>query len=293
MSLPNHQLSFAAGSNSLDPHGYRVIDESARCRLTQLTKTFPILTSFLNSSSLIISAYPAALGLTGLAPFVDTYLHPETFIRAMRLAVAESRPVVLVAQPLVGADLILQYCRKEFEFPSRLLWASGGYPLPISLEKFVLELTSSRSCDTTVLHSYGVAEIGHSCFAAMDRFDSGIPRFKKVATEVTAHLSPASGQLSLKLNNRCVQTGDTAKIIDGDWEIESGRLDLLIREELESWSALKWERRTGYLIAKNRTSVFQLREGVSESGASDESHYHKFWHLYGGSLTAKPLWNSN
>jgi hypothetical protein len=292
MPFPNRQLSFAAGSSSLDPYGYRTLGPESGARIAQLAQVFPSLRRFLNSSALIINAYPAALGLGGLAPLVDTYLHPPTFIRSMRLATNELRPVIMVAQPLAGADLLVRLCEYEGELPRQMLWAAGGYFFPASLERFAIDLLRERGCRLTILHAYGVAEIGHSCFAAIERFPTGLPKFLKVATEINRIPASGSSALILENNGRCIDTGDRAQLVDGHWRIESGagRMDPSVRETLETWTGDQWRRRTGYLNATTAGITIQVRENASQIGSPSEIGFHKFWHLHGGSMATKPRW---
>ncbi|GAA5510579.1 hypothetical protein [Novipirellula caenicola] len=293
-NLGANQLSYAAGSSSLEPYGFRILGQSDNQRLAQLLASFPKLATMLHPESLIVSAYPAALGLSGFAPFVDTYLHPPTFIRAMRLAALENRTVVMAAQPLAGVDLLLRTLRNRLEIPERILWAAGGYYFPSSLERFVSEQLRQHGCDIEFLHCYGVAEIGHTCFAAMQRFDSGHPRFHKVATEVAASVVGTDSRLALHHENgRAIVTEDYADQIDGEWLIQSGhgRMCPQVRDELESWTSHDWNRRTGYLSVDATGMIFQLREWIDSEPDNNERRYFQFWEQYGGSMQCKPKWN--
>ncbi|MCM2374127.1 hypothetical protein [Aporhodopirellula aestuarii] len=291
--LGANQLSYAAGSSSLTPDGFRILGESDRQRLQQLTGAFPSLLGWLNPDSLIISAYPASLGLQGMAPFVDTYLHPPTFIRAMRLAALDMRPVVMAAQPLLGAEMILQTIAAGLEMPKAVLWAVGGYYLPHSLESFIAEELAECGCDLEVLHCYGVAEIGHTCFAAMNRFESGEPRYQLIADDVFTSIERGSGRLQLRREDRVLTTEDLAEVVDGDWKIRNGseRMCPEVFRDLESWSPSAWRRRTGYLHADARRTVYQLRESVDPNASTQEIRYHRFWEQFGGSVQCKPQWH--
>ncbi|TWU26903.1 hypothetical protein Pla52o_07590 [Novipirellula galeiformis] len=292
--LGQHQLSYAAGSTSLEPYGFRILGQSDNNRLDHLLSSFPELSRLLHREALIISAYPAALGLAGFAPLVDTYLHPPTFIRAMRLAAIEDRSVVFAAQPLAGVDLLLRAIHQQMELPQRMLWAAGGYYFPRSLEVFITDCLAQQGCQIEYLHCYGVAEIGHTCFAAMERFDSGHPRFRKVAPEVTASVIGGNSQLALQRSDgRSIVTEDYADEINGEWLIQSGhgRMCPEVREQLESWSHQDWMRRTGYLAAQAKNTRYQLREWVECCGDERELRYFRFWEQHGGSLQCKPKWN--
>ncbi|WP_063870205.1 hypothetical protein [Novipirellula maiorica] len=294
MNLGANQLSYAAGSSSLEPYGFRILGQSDNHRLAQLLAAFPKLSTMLHPESLIVSAYPAALGLAGFAPFVDTYLHPPTFIRAMRLAALEKRTVVMAAQPLAGVDLLLRTLRNQLEVPKHILWAAGGYYFPLSLERFISEQLRQHGCHIEYLHCYGVAEIGHTCFAAMQRFESGHPRFHKVATEVAASVVGTNCHLALQHENgRGIVTEDYADQIDGEWLIQSGhaRMCPKVRDELESWSSHDWNRRTGYLAADATRTNYQLREWIEPEPGKTELSYFRFWEQHAGSMQCKPKWN--
>ncbi len=290
----NRQLSFAAGSTSLDPYGYRVIDSSSGQRMVQLVRVFPELSRFLNPGSLIISAYPAALGLQGMAPVVDTYLHPPTFIRAAHLAAIELRPVVMVAQPLAGADLLMRLLASGNPLPKQILWASGGYYLPRSLEEFIAWKLAEQRCSIKFLHSYGVAEVGHTIFAATQRFASGLPKYRQIAREVTVELDGSDNYLVLQRGGKRLNTGDMAHLIGNSWAIESGRTSEKSVSEIESWSPHQWERRTGYFQTVDQHRIFQLRDRVEATNddiQDNELPYHLYWHRFGGSFSTKPRWD--
>ena len=294
LNLGVQQLSYAAGSTSLEPDGYRLIGASDGQRLAQLVTVFPSLSSMISPESLIVSAYPAALGLQGFAPLVDTYLHPPTFVRSMRLAARQVRPIVFAAQPLVGADFLVRALRSGYEMPHELLWATGGYYFPQSLERFIAEQLGSIGCRFKVLHCYGVAEIGHTCFAAMKRFKSGLPKYQKIVDHVTVSVSD-SGHMTLTTSQREVVTEDHAQRVDECWSIRNGssRLSNAVLDELESWTTEHWLRRTGYLHSSANKSVFQLREWVDSPTSQNECRYHRFWETHGGSLQSKPVWSQS
>jgi len=293
MSGNVYQLAYAAGSTSLDPRGYRRIDMLMPRRFDRLLESFPEVRNYLNSESLIVSAYPAALGLAGIAPFVDTYLHPPTLFRSLRLAHIEKRPVLFASQPLAGADLLQRHCARNLELPSKILWANGGYVMPESLEDYVGRMLAQRGCKLQCLYSYGVAEIAHTCFAAMSRFDCGLPRFKEVATDVTATIDATTCELSLASIERTIATGDSATIVNGDWKIQSSaqRLAPTILAELESWTDKEWKRRTGYLEATPDRILFQLRADVRDVECEFELPFHEFWSRNDGSFACKPNWS--
>jgi hypothetical protein len=292
--LATHQLSYAAGSTSVDPQGYRLIGQRDGQRLPQLKSVFPSLADLIDPNSLIINAYPAALGLQGFAPLVDTYLHPPTLIRSLRLAARQSRAVVFAAQPLVGADLLLKAIDAGFELPTKMLWATGGYFFPQSLEKFISERLSDFGCETHFLHCYGVAEIGHTCFAATNRFSSGLPMYRKIVPDVEAYAG-VNGFMTLSIEGRSIVTSDYIEPREGHWSIWNGasRLCPSVSSLLESWTSDSWSRRTGYLRSTKEGYAFQLRENVGSKNSDQEYRYHEFWDRFGGSVQSKPIWSTH
>lgn len=293
MSFPVQQRSYPAGASSTDPDRSRFVEIGRSARLMQLANVFPELREYITSSSEIINAYPATLGLVGIAPLTDSYLHSPTFISAFRSAEQEARPVILAAQPLVGASLIHELCRSGFRIPSQILWGVGGYLMPLSLESFVKAILKSKGSEIKFLYSYGVAEIGHTCFAATDRAETGQPRYRKVAPSVTADAVGDDNQLRLtSANGREVLTGDHASTSDDIWTLRSGidRAHPKVLEELESWNHDDWSRRTGYLHATASQTFIQLRCEIDSMVGSSEVEFYEFWRLYGGSFTTKPIW---
>lgn len=296
--------SYAAGSRSLDPAGFREIGGDAGNRLHQLQRVFPTLREILHLQTLVISAYPATLGLTSCGPSIDTYLHPPTFIRAMRLAHQQARCVLMASQPLLGADLWLQYCQSNYPLPPRVLWATGGYPLPQSLERFVRELLESRGCRLQILHAYGVAEIGHTLFAAIQRRGDGSPIYQLVADATEATIQ-SNGRLRLsiaKVGNcsaRSVQTEDYATLDSDGYRLTSGpgRFDPDVGQILESWGSEQWQTRTGYLATNANGRYFQQRSLVADcsnmSCHSFDVEYFEFWRRFGGSWSTKPRWGTS
>ncbi len=293
-TLGTKQLSYAAGSTSLDPNGYRLIGENDGQRLTQLLAVFPDLSSIISPNCLIINAYPAALGLQGFAPYVDTYLHAPTLIRALRLAAQQERPVVFAAQPIVGADLLIKAIDAGWELPQSMLWATGGYYFPHSLERYIAKRLRLAGCEVRFLHCYGVAEIAHTCFAATSRFSDGTPRYRKIIDPVEVGKSSA-GFMTLALNGRRVVTSDYVKRIKNEWSIDNGpsRLSLRVANELESWNEGEWSRRTGYLKSTQGSIEYQLREHIELVETEAEHRFHRFWEAFGGSLQSKPQWHDD
>jgi hypothetical protein len=60
-------------------------------------------------------------------------------------------------------------------------------------------------------------------------------------------------------------------------------------EQLESWSAGDWERRTGLLARKRSTLTLQLRESVVD-GSPPEMDFYQSGRRHGFSWTRQPVW---
>ena len=291
----NQRLSFAAGSRSRDPHGYRVAEDFSIDRFAQLTRKLPIIQKLADNQPLIINAYPAELGLANLGTYVDTYLHSITFVRACRLAALQNRPVVFVAQPVVGVEFLLSLLEEGFEVPENIAWISGGYYFPNSLELFACEAMKQAGCSLSVIHSYGVAEIGHTCFAALTRTGDGQPMYQLVADDIEIILSQ-SGELSLAKGEVVIATGETASFEDGYWTITNSpsRLCSQVKSALEELTSSQWRRLTGRTNWRNNELVFQLRQGLKPSpGQKCEHSYFEFWDHFEGGPTFKPCWGES
>ncbi len=286
------QLSYAGGSTSLDPNGFRVIGRGDHSRILELLTAFPSLGEILNDHCMIISAYPAALGIQASVPFVDTYLHTPTLIRSLRLAAQQGRNVVFAAQPLAGADLLLKMLRSPFDMPRRMLWAAGGYYFPASLLEYMQYQLAARGCELRVLFCYGIAEVGHTCFAATQRDEKGEPLYRLVAGDVVATVESETKRLVLSREGRAVCTGDYAHRVGETWRILNSpeRVSPQVRSEIESWHGHQWASRTGYLRYQSGSFTFQLREGHSTKEDRESLSFHRFWERYGGSLQSKPTW---
>ena len=330
IAVPTREVtySYAAGSTSLAPHGYRTIVPGEASRLNQLTETFPSLRRWIHDQTMVISAYPASLSLTGAGPFVDTYLHPPTFTRACLLASEQSRMAIFASQPLAGAELINQHAVAKLPMPHEILWAVGGYALPMSLEHFVRRRLENLNCRLTVLQSYGVAEVGHTCFASMQRAKDGSPLYRQVAPNVSATIEEDNQRL--RLSNKdgvSILTDDIAERVppvprppatipdrgndnlaigeDGTddgahhpaalpganvWRLRPGvsRLHPAVWQDLESWTDQQWQRRSGYLSFDGQSTHYQLRPGVHRSANPCELDAYDYWRCHGGSWTTKP-----
>ena len=291
--MNHHQrLSFAAGSRSRDPHGYRVSEDFSLDRFTQLKRNLPVIQQLVDNEPIIINAYPADLGIANLGTHIDTYLHPVTFVRACRLAALQHRPVVFVAQPVVGVEFLLFLLEEGFEIPENITWISGGYYYPQSLESFAKKMMKQAGCDLSIIHSYGVAEVGHTCFVALRRSGDGQPMYQQVVDDIKVILNE-SAELSLAKGEVQIATGETAKFTEGYWTITNSpdRLCDQVKSMLEGFTSDQWRRFTGRTNWKNNELVFQLRQGL-QTARENECGYYEFWNQFGGGLTYKPCWGN-
>ncbi|MEL7499527.1 MAG: hypothetical protein AAFN77_18125 [Planctomycetota bacterium] len=274
--------------------GFRILEQGSNERIAQLAREFPLVASLIDRKPFVISAYPAALGLSGVSTYVDTYMHATTFVRSCRLASQRGLPVVFVAQPIVGVEFLLQLVREGFEIPRDIFWVSGGYYLPVSLELFAKELMNRADCELEVIHSYGAAEVGHTCFAAISRSASGQPMYKKVSDDVKAKIDEFSSELTLSKNGISLATRDIATLQDGFWTISNSpsRLAASVKHMLESFRNDEWSRYTGRTNwSVGGQLVLQLRMGISVA-SDNERQYFTFWDQFNGGPSFKPKWGS-
>lgn len=268
-------LSYSAGSTSIDPHKYRVIDsQGAAIKMQRLVGLFPELIRFFAdpTQSLVVDAYPASLGGMESMTRVITYLHPPTCTRALRLAASESLRAIFIAQPLAGADLLLQTLSGEMDWPEEMLWATGGYPLPASLQRSVEEWLAERGCRLSVLQAYGVAELDHTLMASMHRDDDTVPIYHVVDPELECipdeNDSTGKSRTIDEIRFRGVTHSNSDRL---EW-IDAGkpgtgfriRGDSSLYEEgvlewLENWQPIDWENHTGHCTFQGQTIRLQRR----------------------------------
>ncbi|MEM6979036.1 MAG: hypothetical protein AAF539_05155 [Planctomycetota bacterium] len=274
-------LSYSAGSTSRDPHGFRVIEmesgsASGPSKLESLLKIFPSLIEFLRTpaQSLVINAYPASLGSLDGVDLVDTYLHPPTFARAAALAAQQNRPVIVLAQPLTGADMIrFLLSQTDATLPERLLWACGGTPMPQSLERTVRNWLGDRGCELRVLHCYGLAELDHTLFAALERDEVGRPCFQQINGNLKLQIGPQGLVERMSLNqtipnnpsdseeHREVECHDqieqhaTGFAIGGD----ETKFSQCVLDYIDTWSDWDWTELTGHLAFDSVGNCFLQR----------------------------------
>lgn len=157
-------LGYSSGVHSRqDPYGFRSCDTGLQTLLSVLPTLYPALRPFLERQPILISCYPAFLGILQTIPVVDTYLRQDPFSRALLLACAEKRSVIVLGQPLSTAEMLYRHQQVHAIFPSDILIALGGYYCPRSLESFITGLVTDRGSSTAVVHGYGLVEVGVGC----------------------------------------------------------------------------------------------------------------------------------
>lgn len=274
-------LSYSAGSTSRDPYKFRVINQaSPPTKLRSLIETFDELAPFFANpnNALVVDGYPAALGGLDSMTRVVTYLHPPTCARALELAALEDWRAVFIAQPLAGAHLLLSAIEQGIQWPREVLWATGGYPLPASLESLISQSLIDQNCDLTVMQAYGIAELDHTLLAATQRDTQGRPIYHRIDDELTfesgLHERAESSNpfVSLRYKGKLFTNQDLVKPSGSTYRLGGNptRYDERVVEWLESWQSRDWERFTGYLrvrsIDNERCLTLQRRHRLSVAG---------------------------
>ncbi|MCC9644013.1 hypothetical protein LOC71_17150 [Rhodopirellula sp. JC740] len=255
-------LSYSAGSTSLDPYKFRVInDQQPSGKMQRLAMVFPELASFFGdpSQSLVIDAYPAALGGMESMTRVITYLHPPTCVRALRLAAAEKRRVVFIGQPLAGADLLLHAMETEMQWPTEVLWATGGYPMPTSLQQCVKDWLADRGCELSVLKAYGVAELDHTLLASMEEDIELQPIYQLIDERL--QLDQSTNATTMRFNGQVVANPDRIEKTETGYRIQGdpSRYNHGVLRWLEQWQPSDWKRCTGYFAERDGEVILQRR----------------------------------
>ncbi len=290
-------LSYSSGSHNRGPYGFRTLRKGGNLRAFLEGRWPHLFEGFGERLPLVINAYPAALGTFDFGVYVDTYLSLSTGSRALTLAYEEDMPVMLLGQPLYIADLLYRHLRSEgAKLPNAMLIGTGGYVMPLSLERAMREATSPQIKHFNLFHGYGVAEVDAACLLAVKRDQTGNLVYELRDDRVGVDFDEQE-QLLLSLKDAGGEyliekfpTGDSGRQVDGGtviWNHE--RLHPNVYKILESWKPDDWRRRTGYLYY-GREVRFQLRKGEKASAAI-ESEFHEFEKRYGHYWLFKPQWS--
>lgn len=290
-------LSYSSGSHNRGPHGFRTLRRGGNLR-TFLEGRWPqLFEGFGDRLPMVINAYPAALGTFEFGVYVDTYLSLSTGSRALALAQHEDMPVMLLGQPLYIADLLYRHLRSNnAKLPNALLIGTGGYVMPLSLERALREATASQVVHFNLFHGYGVAEVDAACLLAVKRDADGDLIYEQRDDSIGVDFGENEELLlSLKRSDggyliERFPTGDSGRAVDGGTLVwNHNRLHPNVYKILESWQPEDWRRRTGYLYY-GRELRFQLRKG-EKPAASIECEFHDFEKRYGHYWLFKPDWS--
>lgn len=288
-------LSYSSGSSQSGPLGFRRLREG-RKMLEPCAARWPHLLDALGREApLVINAYPASLGRFAFGIAVDSYLNPKTVSRSLQLAALENRTAVLIAQPLFIGELVERHWRAGFAMPTQIIFATGGYPLPQSLERFVRTRCLARGTRAHFVHFYGVAEVDAACLAATERDTEGRLLYFPMGADIEPEIR--SGQLLLSLrqgNERVIdrfETGDAFEAHEGSFRLlQSNGAEPSALSRLEAFAARDWARRTGYFaLSEAGLLVDQLRPGV-EPGRPGELRFHDYCAKIESSWLDKPRW---
>lgn len=264
------EISYSAGSSSLDPYAFRFI-KSAEDKIFTIISAFPQISSFFEKKILVINCYPASLGDFSNTLYVNTYLKKENFIRAFSLAEKEGLGVLIQGQPLAVFNFILEYQKLGLDFPKHVLIGLGGYFCPASLEDAFKTIFTKRNSNLIVVHAYGVAEVEYACFAGIRNANSQII-YKQVSKNIDSKID-RDGFLLLKNKESTgfVETGDRVVIEehgeDSLFHIKPSNKRMFsgICTILESFSYDHWRDFTGYVAYAESKVYLQLRAGLSNS----------------------------
>jgi hypothetical protein len=301
-------LSYSAGSTQTGPDGFRQINR-AGLALTGIVKAHwpERLQAFGNRLPLVINAYPAMVAIPSDGVLIDCYMSVKTASRALQLAAREGMPAMVLSQPLFLGQMLMHHLDQALPLPDAMIAVVGGYWMPQSLHHALLQRLHARGVEFSCLQGYGVAEVDAGMLWGADFDDQGRVCFRARGPDIDAQLLHGRLHLALKdadgkLRAEPFDTGDSAELIPraGSTETDivisgsAARLAADIREELSSWNAADWSRRTGYVARTPQGLVLQLRVGVQVDLGSQrpELTYHAFAAEHGTSWLDKPRWGA-
>lgn len=294
MNIPSagSVISYSAGSSDVSPWKYRVI--GTQDKVSRVLEKFPELSRLIGGvPPLVVSCYPASLGVFKSAIFIDTYLKKINFLRAIVLASEINSTIIVMAQPLVALDMIIDIDKTLIQKKVKsVVVAVGGYVCPSSLESEIVRAYKLISDVVIVFHAYGAAEVDFACLVGR-RFGEKVI-YNEVSSDVSVSLE--NGQLILADNIKEANhaTGDFAERVTGGVTIKNSeaRASSHVIEHLESWDSNDWIRKTGYLRLINNAFIFQLRQGVPAKNHT-EMDFFDFCRAYSMSFADKPNWGKS
>lgn len=293
-------VSFSAGTTGLSPYSFRVLRRDGNIFESLAMRMPRNLVEALMSEAppLVINCYPAAILSSSVGIFIDTYLSQRVFAKAMRLAAEEKLPVIIIAQPLFLLDALVNYAGLGFPFPQKMVLSTGGYYLPLSAEKAILNLASREGSEICFIQLYGVSEADAGILVSMNRNERGepiyYPRDSRVivsnkAGDLYLTLKDAKGEVYLDSFN----SGDKIKEEVGQGLIieNASRMSEDIRNLLESWSPEDWARKTGFIAYDASGLAFQLRQHAKALHEAEYDFYEFQKVFETGSFLDKPKWS--
>ncbi len=295
--VPGSVISYSAGSNQFDPDGYRILRFGTSV-LDTVARRWPQLLAPLGVRlPMLINLYPAPTGPFEAGVLVDTYLSVRTACRALRLAATEGMAVILVGQPLLLTEALLRYARGGWGWPTGVVLATGGYPMPRSLEAFIRSIVCTKVGKMPILFLFGAAEVDAGCLVGVERAGSGEVLYHVRGPDVVVEMDGDALLLSVlgpdgTLATPPFRTGDRVTPHgDGFIITNPRRFSSDVLAELELWSEPEWSRRTGYLDREAAGGfVAQLRAGIAQP-APDEMEYYDFARRTELDWARKPRWS--
>lgn len=292
------ELSYSSGTNSKDPYSFRMIEayDGEKNEGPFIAQFAAEILAGQTRLPVFINLYPARV----MTPFpcvrIDTYLSLSVFNRALNYAALEGPLTLVAAQPLLLADALTHVLAdsEENAIPKTLVMILGGYPLPLSLETYLVSLLEPFSSVLFVM-AYGVAEVGAGLLFSVSRDERGRYVFLPRSSEVRYQTRP-DGRLRIGLGSEkpLFDTGDYAEELSDSQLIISPSPKRYAEETLrmiETWDTETWRRRTGMMFRKDdRKPFFQLRKGIVAT-SNDEVEFWDFCRITNFCWTQKPDWS--
>lgn len=285
--------------SSSDPSGfkYRITSlKESRLTLSAMKQDYGFAWNLLSQKikgllggkpPVIVHAYPVPVNNGSFGVTVLTYADPEQTAKAIRFAAQENTFAILTGMPLLIAEAI----QLTPSLPPKMLLITGGYPMPLSLEKFIQEYCLSKGSQTDIMHAYGVAEIDAGLFFALSRTENGEPIY--YPRDDVKYSIADSGALSVSIKSdgkwgNEQPTGDFASrhgngIVISNPERVSKRIE-------DEFPGINWARKTGYVGLDDAGVLrWQLRRSFSAQDSGEMEHY-DFMRQFGMRWISKPNW---